>query len=37
MPRSARIDIPNLLQHVIVRGIEWGKLKISDTNVKNPI
>jgi REP element-mobilizing transposase RayT len=22
MPRSARIDIPNLLQHVIVRGIE---------------
>jgi putative transposase len=22
MPRAARIDIPNLLQHVIVRGIE---------------
>ena len=22
MPRSARIDIPNILQHVIVRGIE---------------
>jgi REP element-mobilizing transposase RayT len=26
MPRSARIDIPNLLQHVIVRGIEKCKI-----------
>ena len=30
MPRSARIDIPNLLQHVIVRGIERRKIFIDD-------
>ena len=30
MPRSARIDIPNLLQHVIVRGIERRKIFTDD-------
>lgn len=30
MPRSARIDIPNLLQHVIVRGIERRDIFFSD-------
>lgn len=30
MPRSARIDIPNLLQHVIVRGIERRDIFLSD-------
>ncbi len=30
MPRSSRIDIPNLLQHVIVRGIEKRDIFISD-------
>jgi REP element-mobilizing transposase RayT len=30
MPRSARIDIPNLLQHVIVRGIEKRDIFTSD-------
>lgn len=30
MPRTARIDIPNLLQHVIVRGIEKGDIFTSD-------
>jgi REP element-mobilizing transposase RayT len=30
MPRAPRIDIPNLLQHVIVRGIEKRDIFISD-------
>ncbi len=30
MPRQARIDIPGLLQHVIVRGIERGKIFVDD-------
>lgn len=30
MPRAARIDIPNLLQHVIVRGIERRDIFASD-------
>lgn len=30
MPRQARIDIPGLLQHVIVRGIERGKIFLDD-------
>jgi REP element-mobilizing transposase RayT len=30
MPRSARIDIPNLLQHVIVRGIEKRDIFMDD-------
>jgi putative transposase len=30
MPRSARIDMPGLLQHVIVRGIEKRKIFIDD-------
>ncbi|BEH11038.1 MULTISPECIES: transposase [Geobacter] len=30
MPRSARIDIPNLLQHVIARGIERRDIFLSD-------
>ncbi|MFO7605557.1 MAG: transposase [Desulfurivibrionaceae bacterium] len=30
MPRKARIDIPGLLQHVIVRGIERRKIFIDD-------
>lgn len=32
MPRQARIDIPGLLQHVIVRGIERGKIFLDDTD-----
>jgi REP element-mobilizing transposase RayT len=30
MPRSARLDIPNLLQHVIVRGIERRDIFVND-------
>ena len=30
MPRTARIDIPNLLQHVIVRGIERRDIFLND-------
>src|SRR5450631_2426346 len=30
MPRTSRIDIPNLLQHVIVRGIEKRDIFTSD-------
>lgn len=30
MPRSARLDIPNLLQHVIVRGIERRNIFLND-------
>jgi REP element-mobilizing transposase RayT len=30
MPRSARIDIPDLLQHVIVRGIEKRDIFLGD-------
>ena len=30
MPRSARLDIPNLLQHVIVRGIERRDIFLND-------
>ena len=30
MPRSARIDIPNILQHVIVRGIEKREIFTDD-------
>jgi len=30
MPRTARIDIPNLLQHVIVRGIEKRDIFVGD-------
>lgn len=32
MPRSARIDFPNLLQHVIVRGIEKRDIFLGDTD-----
>jgi len=32
MPRQARLDIPGLLQHVSVRGIERGKIFIDDTD-----
>ncbi len=32
MPRSARIDIPGLLQHVIVRGIERRKIFLDDND-----
>lgn len=32
MPRTARIDIPNLLQHVIVRGIEKRDIFINDND-----
>jgi len=34
MPRQARIDIPGLLQHVIVRGIESGKIFLDDIDRK---
>ena len=30
MPRTARIDIPGLLQHVIVRGIERRDIFLND-------
>ena len=30
MPRAARIDYPGLLQHVIIRGIERGKIFLDD-------
>jgi len=30
MPRQARIDIPDLLQHVIVRGIERSDIFLDD-------
>jgi hypothetical protein len=30
MPRSARLDMPGLLQHVIVRGIERRKIFLDD-------
>ena len=30
MPRSARLDIPHLLQHVIVRGIERRNIFLDD-------
>ena len=30
MPRQPRIDIPGLLQHVIVRGIERSKIFLDD-------
>ncbi len=32
MPRKARLDIPGLLQHVIVRGIERKKIFFDDTD-----
>jgi len=32
MPRTARLDIPNLLQHVIVRGIERRDIFIDDND-----
>lgn len=32
MPRQARIDIPGLLQHVIVRGIERRKIFLDDSD-----
>ncbi len=32
MPRAARIDIPDLLQHVIVRGIEKRDIFLDDTD-----
>lgn len=32
MPRNARIDIPGLLQHVIVRGIEKRDIFVDDTD-----
>jgi putative transposase len=35
MPRSARIDIPNLLQHVIVRGIEGSNIFADDADRLN--
>lgn len=30
MPRAARIDFPGLIQHVIIRGIERGKIFLDD-------
>jgi len=30
MPRQARIDIPGLLQHVIVRGVERSDIFLDD-------
>ncbi len=35
MPRKARIDAPGALHHVIVRGIERGKIFRSDYDRKN--
>jgi hypothetical protein len=35
MPRSARLDIPNLLQHVIVRGIEKSLIFNDDEDRRN--
>jgi putative transposase len=35
MPRSARIDIPNLLQHVIFRGIERRNIFVDDDDRRN--
>ncbi|MCK4503473.1 MAG: transposase [Desulfuromonadales bacterium] len=35
MPRQARIDIPGLLQHVIVRGIERRKIFLDDEDREN--
>lgn len=35
MPRSARIDIPGLLQHVIVRGIEQRPIFVDDVDRAN--
>lgn len=35
MPRSARIDIPGLLQHVIVRGIEKRPIFVDDVDRSN--
>ena len=35
MPRKARIDAPGALHHVIVRGIERGKIFRSDYERKN--
>jgi REP element-mobilizing transposase RayT len=35
MPRSARLDIPNLLQHVIVRGIEKCQIFNDDDDRRN--
>jgi hypothetical protein len=32
MPRSTRIDIPNILQHVIVRGIEKRDIFLDDSD-----
>jgi len=32
MPRAARIDIPNILQHVIVRGIEKRDIFLDDSD-----
>jgi putative transposase len=32
MPRAARIDIPDLLQHVIVRGIEKRDIFLDDSD-----
>jgi putative transposase len=30
MPTAARLDIPGLLHHVIVRGIEWSPIFYDD-------
>ena len=35
MPRSARIDIPSLLQHVIIRGIERHDIFTDDDDRQN--
>ena len=35
MPRQARIDIPGLLQHVIVRGIERTDIFLNDEDREN--
>jgi hypothetical protein len=35
MPRKARIDAPGALHHVIVRGIERGKIFRSDYDRRN--
>jgi len=35
MPRKSRIDAPRALHHIIVRGIERGKLFVDDTDRNN--
>jgi hypothetical protein len=35
MPRKARIDAPGALHHIIVRGIEGGKIFLDDFDRNN--